>query len=99
MLHIKLIKSIYGQKPRNRATVQALGLRRINQVVEQRDTPNIRGMVRHVAHMLSVVEVEDPMVGEVPAVASEAATTEEAVKPKRTTKKAKSADASEEDTK
>ena len=56
MLRIKLVKSIIGNTPRNRATVAALGLRKTNSVVEQDDTPAIRGMIHHVKHMLEVTE-------------------------------------------
>lgn len=58
MLRIKLVKSPIGNVPRNRATVAALGLRRVNQVVEHNDSPMIRGMVHKVKHMLEVTEVE-----------------------------------------
>lgn len=58
MLRIKLVKSPIGNVPRNRATVAALGLRKINQVVEHTDSPMIRGMVHKVKHMVTVEEVE-----------------------------------------
>ncbi len=58
MLLIKLVKSPIANTPRNRATVAALGLRKINQVVEHADTPMIRGMIHHVKHMLVVTEAE-----------------------------------------
>ncbi len=58
MLRIKLVRSLIGQNPRNRATVAALGLRKMQQVVLKEDTPVIRGMVHHVKHMLSVEVVE-----------------------------------------
>lgn len=63
MLRIKLVKSLIGQKPRNRATVAALGLRKMHSVVLKDDTPAIRGMIHHVKHMLTVEEVE----GQAPA--------------------------------
>ena len=59
MLRIKLVKSTIGNNPRNRATIQALGLRKVSQVVEHADTPSIRGMIHHAKHMLSVETVED----------------------------------------
>jgi len=59
MLRIKLVKSTIGHNPRNRATVQALGLKRVRQVVEHADTPTIRGMIRHVHPLLSVEVVPD----------------------------------------
>ncbi len=57
MLRIKLYRSSIGQTPRNRATVQALGLRRPNHVVEHEDNPTIRGMIQHVQHMLIVEDL------------------------------------------
>lgn len=54
MLRIKLVKSPIGQNPKNRATTQALALRKIGQVVEKEDTPSIRGMVHAIHHMLQV---------------------------------------------
>ncbi|HEY3781602.1 MAG TPA: 50S ribosomal protein L30 [Fimbriimonadaceae bacterium] len=58
MLRIKLVKSTIGNTARNRATVQALGLRKLHQVIEHDDTPTIRGMVHRVKHLLSVEESE-----------------------------------------
>ena len=58
MLRIKLVKSPIGHNTRNRATVQALGLRKVNNVVEHEDTPTIRGMIHHVKNLL-VVEVAE----------------------------------------
>jgi large subunit ribosomal protein L30 len=58
MLKIKLVKSPIGNNPRNRATVVALGLRKIGQVVEQPDNLSIRGMIHKISHML-VVEVPE----------------------------------------
>jgi len=60
MLHIKLIKSTVGHNPRNRATVTALGLRKIRQVVYHEDTPTIRGMIHHVKFLLDVTEGPAP---------------------------------------
>jgi len=59
MLRIKLVKSPIGNNKRNRATVQALGLRGVQQVVEHADNPSIRGMIHHVKHMLLVEEIPD----------------------------------------
>ncbi len=58
MLRIKLVKSVIGHTPRNRATVAALGLRKTHSVVEHDDTPTIRGMIHHVKHLLEVTEHE-----------------------------------------
>ena len=58
MLRIKLTRSQRGHNPRNRATIKALGLRKIGKVVEHEDTPSIRGMIHHVKEMLHVEVVE-----------------------------------------
>jgi large subunit ribosomal protein L30 len=58
MLRVKLVKSVYGNIPRTRATVKALGLGKLGTVVEHEDTPNIRGMIHHVKHLLDVQVVE-----------------------------------------
>lgn len=55
-IRITLKKSLIGSKARHRATVRGLGLRRLNHTVEREDTPQIRGMVRSVDHL---VEIED----------------------------------------
>lgn len=56
-LKITLKKSVIGQKKDQIATVEALGLKKIRDVVEQNDTPQIRGMINKVSHLLSVEEV------------------------------------------
>ena len=58
MLRIKLVKSPIGNTARNRATVKALGLRKMHQVVEQDDSPSVRGMIHQVRHLLQVETVE-----------------------------------------
>ncbi len=55
-LKLKLVKSIIGMSPKQEATVKALGLRHIRQVVEHDDTPTIRGMIRAVPFALEVEE-------------------------------------------
>lgn len=56
-LRITLKRSLIGEKPKTRATVRSLGLRRINSSVEHADTPDMRGMVRRVRHMVEVEEI------------------------------------------
>ena len=72
MLRIKLVKSPIGNNTRNRATVQALGLRKVQQTVEHEDTPSIRGMIHHVKHMLSVEEVESSVAAKPTAMKANA---------------------------
>lgn len=55
-LRITLIRSPIGRPKRQKRTVRALGLRRLNQTVEQADTPVLRGMVESVSHLLKVEE-------------------------------------------
>ncbi len=53
---IALKKSTIGALQSHKATVEALGLRKIGQCVEKTDTPQIRGMVEKVSHLVSVEE-------------------------------------------
>ncbi len=55
-LKVTLVRSIIGLSPKQEATVKALGLRRIRQVVEHDDTPSIRGMIQAVPFCLKVEE-------------------------------------------
>ncbi len=57
-IRIKYTKSSIGYKRSQRATLQALGLRKLNQTVEHDDTPVIRGMIKKVNHLVVVEEVE-----------------------------------------
>lgn len=59
ILNIKLVKSPIGYSKRQKATVQALGLRRVNQTVRQPDTPMLRGMIAKVSHLVEVVDESD----------------------------------------
>ena len=53
-LSVTLIKSFYGRLPTHRATVNGLGLKRINHTVELQDTPEVRGMINKVSYLLKV---------------------------------------------
>ncbi|MCY3897845.1 MAG: 50S ribosomal protein L30 [Caldilineaceae bacterium] len=53
---VKLVKSPIGYNKRQKATVQALGLRKMNQTVEKTDSPTVRGMIAKVSHLVEVVE-------------------------------------------
>lgn len=55
-LRIRQIKSASGHRSDQRATVRALGIRRLHQVVEHDDTPQIRGMIFKVRHLVVVEE-------------------------------------------
>lgn len=54
---ITLIRSLIGRNEKQRRTVHALGLKRINQSVLKEDSPQIRGMIRRVNHLVKVEEV------------------------------------------
>jgi large subunit ribosomal protein L30 len=58
-LRITWVKSSIGYSRRQKGTIRALGLRRLGDVVEQADTPVIRGMVDRVGHLLQVEVLED----------------------------------------
>lgn len=55
-LRVTLVKSKIGSKPKQRGTLRALGLRRIDQTVELPDRPEIRGMIAKVPHLVRVEE-------------------------------------------
>ena len=56
MIKIKLVKSLIGKPETHRRTIQALGLKKIGQVVEKNDTPQIRGMIHQVDYMVEVID-------------------------------------------
>ena len=56
-LKITLVKSPIGAIPKQRATVEALGLRKLNKTVEMPDNDAVRGMIWHVRHLVKVEEV------------------------------------------
>jgi large subunit ribosomal protein L30 len=56
-LQITLTRSVIGRPQNQRETVKALGLRKLNQTVEQQDNPAIRGMINKVAHLVTVKEI------------------------------------------
>ena len=55
-IRIKLVKSPICTPRKHKSIVRALGLRKLNQVVEKPDNPGIRGMVKKVPHLLAIVE-------------------------------------------
>ncbi len=57
MLKITLVKSTIGAIPKHKKTVQALGLRKPGNVVEQQDNAAIRGMIDQVRHLVKVEEI------------------------------------------
>ncbi len=57
-LSITLVKSPIGYSERHKGTIRALGLRHMNQTVEQVDSPTLRGMLLKVNHLVKVEEQE-----------------------------------------
>ena len=55
-IKVKQIKSKIGYPIDQKRTLQALGLHKISQVVEVEDNPSMRGMIRKVHHLVTVVD-------------------------------------------
>jgi large subunit ribosomal protein L30 len=51
-IRVTLVKSTNGCKAAHRATVRGLGLRRLHQTVELKDTPQVRGMINRVNYLV-----------------------------------------------
>ena len=56
-LKITLVKSPIGAIPKQKATVEALGLKKVNKTVEMPDNKATRGMIQNVRHLVKVEEV------------------------------------------
>lgn len=56
-LKITLVKSTIGAVPKNKKTVEALGLKKIGASVERPDNKAVRGMIRQVRHLVKVEEI------------------------------------------
>ncbi|MGQ9711811.1 MAG: 50S ribosomal protein L30 [Desulfotomaculales bacterium] len=54
---ITLVRSLIGKSEQQRATIRALGLRRRHQAVIKEDTPQLRGMLDRVRHLVKIEEV------------------------------------------
>jgi large subunit ribosomal protein L30 len=55
-IKITLVKSVIGRPKDQKATVFALGIRKMHQTVEKTANPQILGMVKKVAHLLKIIE-------------------------------------------
>ncbi|MBQ2164528.1 MAG: 50S ribosomal protein L30 [Muribaculaceae bacterium] len=53
-IKIKQVKSRINRPARQKKTLDALGLRKLNQVVEKEDTPQVLGMINQVRHLVEV---------------------------------------------
>ena len=57
-LRVTLIKSPIGYEKSQKATIKALGLKRMNSSVIHDDTPPVRGMINKISHLVKVEEIE-----------------------------------------
>ena len=57
ILRITQVKSGIGYKPKAKATLEALGLKKMHQSVEHNDSPEIRGMINVIPYLLKVEEL------------------------------------------
>ncbi len=55
-IKIKQVRSAINRSKRQKATIQALGFKRLNQVIEKEATPQVLGMVNAVPHLVKIVE-------------------------------------------
>ncbi len=58
-LKITYIKSSIGYRSDHGHTIRSLGLRRLGQSTVKDDTPDVRGMLHKVSHLVTVTEIED----------------------------------------
>lgn len=58
LLKIQYVRSMIGRSEVQKKVVRGLGFRKLNQIVERPDTPEIRGMVNKISHLVKIVEGE-----------------------------------------
>ena len=58
-LKVKLIRSMIGRPEKHRKVLRGMGLTRLNKTVELKDSPEIRGMINKVSHLVSTEEKAD----------------------------------------
>ena len=59
-LRIRLVRSLIGYPETQRLVARGLGLRKVNSEVVRPDSPEIRGMIRKITHLLKVEAIEEP---------------------------------------
>ncbi|MEF8809312.1 MAG: 50S ribosomal protein L30 [Bacteroidales bacterium] len=57
-LKVTQIKSKIGSTKRQKKNLEALGIKRMNHTVEKEDTPQIRGMIKKIGHLVQVEELK-----------------------------------------
>jgi len=55
-IKVKLVRSVIGRSKKQKDTVQALGLKKINQIATHKNNPAILGMIEKVKHLVTVVD-------------------------------------------
>ena len=55
-LQIKYVRSAIGTPPKHKLIIKSLGFKRLNQVVTRVDTPQVRGMVAQVPHLVAILD-------------------------------------------
>jgi len=58
-IKIRLVRSVIGSLPNQRATIRSLGLRKIGSTTVQESSPAILGMIRTVSHLVTVTPAEE----------------------------------------
>ena len=58
-IKVKLVRSMIGRPPKHRRVLRGMGLTRLNKTVELKDTPELRGMIKKVSHLVSTEEKVD----------------------------------------
>jgi large subunit ribosomal protein L30 len=56
LIRVRLFKSINGCQGRHRTSVRALGLRKLNDVRELKDSPSVRGLINQVSYLVRIEE-------------------------------------------
>ena len=56
IIRVTLVRSPIGYTKDQRATAKSLGLRRLHQTVEHKDSPALRGMIRKIVHLVQIEE-------------------------------------------
>lgn len=59
MLKIKYVRSAIGRPNTQKKVVRGLGFTKLQQVVERPDTPQIRGMVNKIGHLVEIIEGDE----------------------------------------
>jgi large subunit ribosomal protein L30 len=55
-IKVKLVRSMIGRPAKQRKVLRGMGLTRVNKTVELKDTPELRGMINKVSHLVSTEE-------------------------------------------